>query len=142
MKTFLSKRIFSVYVTNANILESTNLISTQNKGFFMYNKYNPLKSNKSFNQSNESISLSNKKYSFISKNSIKRDFVYNRFYYNLKRNFFGRQQNSKDYYKVLGVSKNSNKSDIKKAYFKLAKEWHPDNNKDPKAKEKFAEIAE
>jgi molecular chaperone DnaJ len=43
---------------------------------------------------------------------------------------------------ILGVDKGSSKDQIKKAYFKLAKEWHPDNNKNPGAKEKFSEIAE
>jgi molecular chaperone DnaJ len=50
---------------------------------------------------------------------------------------------SKDYYKILGVEKNSSKEDIKKAYKKLAKEYHPDLNKDkPEAEAKFKEINE
>lgn len=48
----------------------------------------------------------------------------------------------KDYYSVLGVNRGSNPADIKKAYFKLAKEYHPDVNKSAGAKEKFAEINE
>ena len=43
---------------------------------------------------------------------------------------------------MLNVSKGSSPSDIKKAYFKLAKEYHPDVNKTAGAKEKFAEINE
>ncbi|CDW73409.1 chaperone protein dnaj [Stylonychia lemnae] len=43
---------------------------------------------------------------------------------------------------VLGVSRNSSKDDIKKQYFKLAKQFHPDINKTPEAKEKFAQINE
>ena len=48
----------------------------------------------------------------------------------------------KDYYSVLNVNRGSQQSDIKKAYFKLAKEYHPDVNKSAGAKEKFAEINE
>lgn len=48
--------------------------------------------------------------------------------------------NRKDYYKILGVSLKSNDSEIKKAYFGLAKKFHPDVNKAPDAKNKFAEI--
>jgi DnaJ-class molecular chaperone len=42
----------------------------------------------------------------------------------------------------LGVPQGAETSEIKKAYFKLAKEWHPDVNKSPNAKEKFSEISE
>lgn len=49
----------------------------------------------------------------------------------------------KDYYKILGVERNANKDEIKRAYRKLALKTHPDRNPgDAKAEEKFKEINE
>ncbi|MFW6282724.1 MAG: DnaJ domain-containing protein, partial [Minisyncoccales bacterium] len=49
---------------------------------------------------------------------------------------------SKDYYKILGVEKGASKEDIKKAYKKLAKKYHPDISKETDAETKFKEINE
>jgi curved DNA-binding protein len=48
----------------------------------------------------------------------------------------------KDYYKVLGVERGAGEDDIKKAYRKLARKYHPDVSKEANAKEKFQEVSE
>jgi molecular chaperone DnaJ len=48
----------------------------------------------------------------------------------------------RDYYEVLGVSKDAKKEDIKRAYRRLVKKYHPDVNKEADAEEKFKEIQE
>ncbi len=49
---------------------------------------------------------------------------------------------TRDYYEILGVSKESTEAEIKKEYRKLAMKYHPDKNKEPDAEERFKEISE
>ncbi|MCL1922876.1 MAG: molecular chaperone DnaJ [Propionibacteriaceae bacterium] len=48
----------------------------------------------------------------------------------------------KDYYSVLGVKKDATDAEIKKAFRKLARQYHPDQNKDSTAEKKFKEVTE
>ena len=50
--------------------------------------------------------------------------------------------NKRDYYEVLGVDKNATEADIKSAFRKLAKKYHPDVSKEENAAEKFKEAQE
>src|SRR3954467_1162065 len=48
----------------------------------------------------------------------------------------------RDYYEVLGVPRDASEEDIRRAYRRLARENHPDVNKDPGAEDRFKEVAE
>ena len=50
--------------------------------------------------------------------------------------------NKRDYYEVLGLAKGTSQDEIKSAFRKLAKQYHPDVNKSPDAAEKFKEAQE
>ncbi len=49
---------------------------------------------------------------------------------------------NKNYYDILGIDKNASQDEIKSAYRKLAKQYHPDVNKSPGAETKFKEVSE
>lgn len=49
---------------------------------------------------------------------------------------------AKNYYKVMGLDKNASQADIKRAYRKLARKYHPDLNKEKNAEAKFKELGE
>ncbi|KTD68911.1 DNA-binding protein DnaJ [Legionella steelei] len=48
----------------------------------------------------------------------------------------------KDYYKIMGISEDASEKDIKMAYRKLARKYHPDISKEPNAEEQFKEMGE
>ena len=48
----------------------------------------------------------------------------------------------KDYYSILGIEQTASDDDIKKAYHKLARKYHPDVSKDPEGEAKFKDVAE
>lgn len=55
---------------------------------------------------------------------------------------FRKFSEKKDYYQTLGIPRGATQAEIKKAYIKLAREYHPDKNPAPEAKQKFSSINE
>lgn len=55
-----------------------------------------------------------------------------------------KQSKEKNYYKILGIPRNADKKQVKKAYKEMALKWHPDKNPDnaEEAEKKFTEVAE
>jgi curved DNA-binding protein len=49
---------------------------------------------------------------------------------------------SRDYYETLGVDRNASEEDVRRAYRRLARQYHPDVNKDPGAEDRFKEVSE
>ena len=56
--------------------------------------------------------------------------------------FVSKIMNNSEYYDRLGVSKDASQDEIKRAYRKMSKKYHPDINKEPGAEEKYKEVQE
>uniref|UniRef100_A0A6G3MGB7 Chaperone protein DnaJ (Trinotate prediction) n=1 Tax=Henneguya salminicola TaxID=69463 RepID=A0A6G3MGB7_HENSL len=71
-------------------------------------------------------------------NLFNKKFVKKKFISELKTSTFS----LKDFYSVLGVQRTATQDEIKKAYFKKVKEYHPDINKSPDASDNFRKVQE
>ncbi|KAI0267387.1 DnaJ domain-containing protein [Gloeopeniophorella convolvens] len=59
-----------------------------------------------------------------------------------RRSFHGTRASRASHYETLSIPRNASRSQIKSAYYKLSKQYHPDINKDPQAREKFHTFSE
>jgi len=106
-----------------------------NKSLFNFsqrNFHNFLNLRKSFdfkNYNNDIINLGHSKKNLIAQNKFSKKYFFRR------TNFL-----NKNFYEILGVNKESTNDQIKKSYLKLAKQFHPDVNKENGADDKFKNI--
>jgi hypothetical protein len=91
---------------------------------------------------NDYESKKNKDYEKYHSDWSEDEFVGKKSFSKYDEEFRKLKQNSNfpDYYKILGIPKDSTQNEIKNQFRRLVKEWHPDKNPDPKTKEKMAEI--
>ncbi|VVC34427.1 Hypothetical protein CINCED_3A001437 [Cinara cedri] len=111
------------------------------KQLFSYKFYSPTQLY-NFQKLNFSISLSQNCYKLHNKRLLQH-CIKPLYPYSNKNIHTSSYLKSKDFYSILGVPKNASQKEIKKAYYQLAKKFHPDTNKgDPNANKKFQEVSE
>jgi curved DNA-binding protein len=81
------------------------------------------------------------RYIFTAYDSKLRYFTPNRRAH-LPENFFGTGMEYKDYYKIMGVKRDAGQDEIKRAYRRLARKYHPDVSKEKDAETRFKEVGE
>ena len=109
---------------------------------FMYLGRNQILRRKSEYEKGEFESKKNKDYEKYHSDWSNEEYVGKKKVNKDEEEFKKLKQNSNfpNYYKILGISKDSSEREIKEQFRLLVKKWHPDRNPDPKTKEKMAEI--